>query len=343
MKKIQDLSRYDSHTYYNVVVNNPITNPISIPATFTETRTSPIIDNPSLYHFDIERFSVPSTAIPLFIFQDNFYYVTLKYNTDTYTQPVVFYPVILTNPESRSVFEYQHFIYMINNALQAAYTAANTAHPGVCPSAPLMIFDAPTQLFSILADKNYDPAVVSPTFEIYFNIPLFNRFRSFFATFDSSTDPFLNYHILVLNLGSNTNYTVGTTTYYQMQQEVISTGCLSDLKSIVFTSANIPIKSEYIPSTNGISTDAFRKILIDFEPLLSGNTTSNVGSIEYQYYLQGPRRLLDMQSNTPIRTIDVQVYWEDNNQNLTQILLPPGSCLTIKMLFSLKAKEVITV
>ena len=57
------------HVYYNINITN--SNPISLtPATFSETRTQAIVNNPSDYHMSVVRFKCPTNNIPLFSFQN---------------------------------------------------------------------------------------------------------------------------------------------------------------------------------------------------------------------------------------------------------------------------------
>jgi len=57
---------YQEHIYYNVILSN--TTNVAIPATITDNRNFPFINNPSNYQIAVERFSIPGNTIPLFIY-----------------------------------------------------------------------------------------------------------------------------------------------------------------------------------------------------------------------------------------------------------------------------------
>lgn len=53
----------------------------------------------------------------------------------------------------------------------------------------------------------------------------------------------------------------------------------------------------------------------------------------FQYYSAGQYRLVDLVSDTAIRDIDIQVYWEDKFGNLNTFYLQPNSNINIKIGF----------
>lgn len=338
----------DDHVYYNVVIANSSTIPII--ANFSEQRTAALLKHPGQYHMAVVRFSVPATLIPLFIFPNpSTYYVTLSYGSNEYTTQVQYINNSLLSNTERNVYTVQSFLDMVNAAFVTAYTAltGSGASP-IPPTAPFLVFDPVTQLISLYADSHYDPVFNSPntTVKIWMNSPLYLRFGSFLVNFNGfSNGNKMDIQLLVQNTGVNQgtyiNPNTPATSYTKMSQDTVSIGYMQDLKSIVFTSGTIPCKAEYIPSLNGNATDSYRKILIDFEPELSGSSAEPVGAIYYQYFPQGPLRLIDLQSNIPMSSVDVQVFWQDAFQNLYPIYIEPGKSLTMKLLFKKKCENVV--
>lgn len=323
----------DDHIYYNILIaNDDFTKTIT--ASFQETRTSPLIRNPADYHMSVQRFSVPSTLIPIFIFKDNTYKVTLTYSATNFTQTVVFIQTNQTDATDRNIYVYQNFLNAINTAFAAAFAALIAAFPAAPPaSAPYLTFNPVTQLISLVADERYDPTVAgAATVEIWTNYQLYAKIQTFEFSFAGYAAPVKNVQLIVKD--EHNNRAGG---FITMTQEVVSLGYMFDLKSIVFTSTMIPGRGEAIPANSVTSQDSSRKILVDFEPDLSGNAVNPPGSIYYQFYAPSANyRLIDLQGNTPITTIDVQVYWMDHQQNLHLININPGTCLTAKLLFSKK-------
>lgn len=331
----------DNHVYYNVIIPNAGTTPVL--ASFMETRTTPLVMNPSEYHLAIVRFSVPSSLVPLFLFQDGVYKVTLSYSGILFTETVQFIQTNQTDTSDRNVYIFQNFIDMVNAALLAAFNAAVIAAPGPLPDfAPELVFDTATQLTYLKVDPKWNPATLNPTLQIWFNTALYDKFGSFNVNFNGYTNALQNYQFIVEYTGGNLfndlDYPAAATSkpFLHMMQTGVSIGYMSNVKTIVFTSTSIPGKAEYIPSITGNSNDNFRNILIDFEPLDEGNTVSNINNIYWQYYPQGPYRLVDLQSTQPITNVDLQVSWQDELGNLSPIYIAPGRSLTVKMLFQKK-------
>lgn len=72
----------NENIYYNIRVSVK-GNPNKI-AEFNETRVEPILNNPSSYELAVERFYIPSLEIPVMLWKDNYWSLTLSYdNVDT--------------------------------------------------------------------------------------------------------------------------------------------------------------------------------------------------------------------------------------------------------------------
>lgn len=121
--------------------------------------------------------------------------------------------------------------------------------------------------------------------------------------------------------------------YYQMQQYTSSIYSWQTLSSLVFISNTIPVNNEYI---KGLSNDAigevFRPILTDFEPDLSIKNRDVL-----QYVPQAQYRYTELNGQSPLTTLQLSVYWQDNLLNLHPILIPYGSVATIKSQFIKKS------
>ncbi len=140
------------------------------------------------------------------------------------------------------------------------------------------------------------------------------------------------------NVGSGT-YTIyypNPTTFMRFTQEYIAIQYWNSFRDIVFLSGSIPIQAEYVPAQRTqslqitIGENNFRPILTDFEPILAA--AGDARSV-LQYYPSGPYRLVNLQSNIPLRKLDVDVYWQDQLNNLYPMYVQPGQEATIKFLF----------
>ena len=69
-----------THIYYNIRINSDITDRVL--ATFNVNRVQPVLDNPSNYEISVVRYSLPLTSVPLIVFQDNKWAMSLKIETN---------------------------------------------------------------------------------------------------------------------------------------------------------------------------------------------------------------------------------------------------------------------
>lgn len=347
------IEKMDQHVYYNTIITHEhLNNPLSLEsiASVLETRDDSIVDNPKDYHLSIIRFSVPASLIPITIAypvplpntNPNLLNarVTLRYSNTDFTTNLIYIPrngypvptVPVTIDQTKFgnyyfVYSYQQYLDMINVAFQTSFTALKTAFPGAPPAvAPFMIFNSETNLISLVANKSYDPVTAGgPTIEIWFDVSLYTMFQ---LSFESIRNRLSTLRYLQLLVKDNKNNTSLAGTEFVMEQQFIALYFWSPLVNIVFTTGMIPVKEEYIKGTSNNS----RQILTDFQPTItSTNDRTNI-----QYFPPGEYRLVDLEGNTPLRTFDVQVWWQDNVQNLYPLLIPAEDVVTIKFLFRKK-------
>lgn len=337
----------DNHFYYNIVLHNPIDSGVFLNANFKETRAIPIITNPEEWHCAVSRFSIPTQAIPLFTLaaDSTNYSFTLSYNGTDYTR------YVQAIDSNHTVFsEYWQFIDRLNATLLALYNDVVADNPGATlpTEAPFIIFDPPTQLTSLIVTQDYDPDVLSPTIEIWSNLNLYHKFFvGYRQTNPGGTDLTLakRAHYTVTNVGNNVGFFqdplepppicgTGCTgpIYYNMSGETVNIGLLNETIGIVFTSDSIPSRSEAIPLNTASTSNASRKILIDFITPISGNTPSPRESVDYQFNAQ-LYRWIDLMGSNPMYTLDISAWYENTDQVLTPIVLVPGATMTMKLLF----------
>lgn len=134
-------------------------------------------------------------------------------------------------------------------------------------------------------------------------------------------------------------------TYFSvLTQDYATTPLWSPVQAIVFTTALMPVTNELtgIPNVfndnfngfnNGGNNRNVSPVLTDIEiPLTRGDefkpTIYYVPSSEY--------RLTDLQSNTPINSIQISAFWRDNYGRLHPLLLNAGCTATLKLMFRKK-------
>jgi hypothetical protein len=322
----------DDCIYYNVNLYNP--GPQSIPATYLDPRTLPILDGknqiPNDYHFSCISFNLPTTEIPIFNFKDGSYKVTLTYLGVDYTTTVLYIQTDFTNSASREVFNIYDFITMINAALTTSYNALHAA-TGHGTAAPFLAFDPPTSLFSLYANADYLDSAVNPI-NIFFNTSLANFFVTF-SYFFFGTTLTKSFQISVRNLGTNFNAVTGL---YQMEETSSSVSAWTDLTKIVFTSTLIPVRQETLPLAQGTTSANSRPILMSFNPGLEGTALNPNSAFSFVYVPSAEFIRADLRSSDPLLNVDIQCFWQSKDQTLNQVLIPQNSALTMRFLFEKK-------
>jgi len=168
------------------------------PASFQQQLNQPIMMNPHDYYMTINKFTIPTQNIPIFVAEIQpfpntnvdltVYSVTLTLGANVSQvfvqfiteQPNVTPPPISANPVNGPkssyyfVYTYMNFITMVNNALAAAYAALPGTPVGGQP--PYFTFDCVNERISLVAQyANYDENAAN-RISIYMNQVLFTYF-----------------------------------------------------------------------------------------------------------------------------------------------------------------------
>lgn len=251
------------------------------------------------------------------------------------------------------IFSYDDFINSLNVALTSAWAVIAAANPGnanfysgggggpIRP-APFMIYNPETSLFTLNSpDSLYNPVNSTSGPKLWFNTQLLNFFNSFNYGFYQAANSISgeDFNIYVQTKGNpvqNRDPTDATRLLMICEYETISQW--TQLSDISFTTQTIPIRPELIPvGSSQQQTSAnynTRKIMTDFEP---SGTGAAYDRSNYQYYPQGPYRLIDMISKTPMTQFDIKAEWTSIDGITRPIHLNPGFTFNVKVLFVKKS------
>jgi hypothetical protein len=335
----------DDNIYYDIsIVNNT---PASIPTVINQTLNNNIVDNPQNYYLSCIRFFIDSSALPIFLFQNNAYYVSIT-NTatsTTSTQPVVYVPPYNT-PESspQGIYSYQDFIDMINTALALANAGAGTGL-----AAPYLYYDCSSGLISLFAVTAFNSTIPNPNL-IYFNATLYYFFDNFniFYQGEGRSDK-LDIQLIVKEIGVGQNTSAIDPSipggYYRMSQEYVALNRWRGPSSIALKSHRLGIRNSYTTGANnstnqnsaqtsgfGLPTDT---VVTDFIPYIASNDAAGWrGNLVYTPTSQ--YRLLDLLSPVT-NAIDISFWWRDQQNNEYPMENIPGSQSSIKLIFVKKS------
>lgn len=327
MNQLQD---DEDHIYYNIDIRKGLQNAGQpFEATFNETRVEPILNKPSDYVLSVVRFSIPSQNIPIFLWKLNEFQITISYLNFDFTTTLQHIP---NSPGGTydyygpSIWNYQDFIDSINAGLLASFNnfVAGTPAFALKPTtAPYMIYNAETQLCSLIAEEKYDTEYTNPVY-IYFNRALLNYFPAL-----QSYDEDIAVKTAWIRVKNNFNNVsiVGGITYYEVKEEYTTLFLWNDLQKILLETDTIPVNNELL----GSQTNKLRKVITDFEPLSSINDRSTI-----QYFPQGPLRFYDLISNYPLTSMNLSIRWETKDGRTYPIYLNDYDNLTVKLYFKRK-------
>lgn len=345
----QSIYQNEDHTYFSLnLVNN--TNEL-LPAIFETQLTQALINKPSEYHIAVVSFSVSGNAIPLFIFNSNFYGITLSYegiNFPSYVN-LISYSSLFPN----AVFNYQAFADMVNSALASSFSAlqAYNISPGFSVSipditaVPYITYDPVTFLFTLVATGNIYAYTGSPNntnfVQIWFNntlSSLFSGFESYFSQFGT-----VNYMVtpptatnskdslILVKDNLDFNYEP-TPQVFLMRQTYASLYRWNDILKIALTTNTLGAKTQVIQGNNSDGVPVYYPILASFIPEI-------ISGVDAKGYIQFTPQFLtyvDLTSDTPLRSFDFQFGYITKELVLKQILLLPNESATLLLLFKHK-------
>lgn len=341
--------------YLNVRINSSAedTKNYSSLASYSVNKEKPILNKPSDYYVAVTDFEIPASLIPLWIARvvpnqpdpnKMTATFTMVYNGTTFGPLNVQYiPVnndlapIQNQPYQvvthyYFVFTYNYLIQAFNNTLNDLFIAAGS--PGGNQFLPpyfslnnkdkqglqLIVSDAFINSGAQIFINNFAGNYLSGFDYYYDNITQLLEFK--FFKFNNICDQYGHYDV-------NGEYWIFEQQYY----------CLTEwdaLKKIIIYTSSLPIKNQETSSTNLLSRDLNNQspILFSFVPdykTASGTRTTIYYEEKEQY------RLTDLQSEIPLRKIDIQVAWQNNIGEIFPIYLQPYQCCNLQLGFFKKS------
>lgn len=345
--------------YYQIsIINSVTTDPlgvlpsISVPklVDFSVNRSDIILMNPSNYRVAVNRFSLPTSSIPLFLYPENpsYYTITLTYDSNPldplnvvkqYTKNVLYVSSSVGDPYQnyRPVYYIQELINYVNVAFQSAYNDA-VADLGVLytPLArPYLTYDSNTQLITMWCETEY---LDFNTFGIFMNTTLFKSFFSGLYAREARSNKlsgFNGFQIIPQNLFTNVDLnttlpdSVTPVDLYKVVEEFSSANSFNQLDRVAITTYELPISSSLL----GTQRDTRARILHDF---FLDDTFKNNTRLEYR---QQRLQWIDLKSSDPLSRIDIQVFlvyldgtilrmWIDADERVDlSLLFVPKGCV----------------
>lgn len=251
-------------------------------------------------------------------------------------------------------YNYAYFLQLINNAYATCFGLLNAQVIGaglVLPTthAPVMTWNSDKNIGILNADVlGYSTTAVSKIL-IYMNLPLYNLFNTMPVYIESATSPIgKNFRIDTSSFGNTTvvGFPFYAPTYNALQvfQETTVVGVWCPVSGIVITSNTLPINATNISNPciylNGIATNNngnnsnVLQVITDFQAPDGQykNSITYVPSAQYRY--------IDLTGNSPLYTIDINIYWRNKVAELIPFRLASGCSASVKLLFQRKEQGI---
>ncbi len=352
----------DDNVYLNISINHPggryqpgfiAAGEAPILAIYDITKDTPVLDNPGDYYLSVIRFDMPLSLVPLLICKvipnqanPNLCQMSIGIRSGGVNYPInlIYTPNNVLLPPVQDdlrqvitpyyyIYSYENLLRMFNVALATSWVNSGLAAANPALLAPYVYLDDSTGLISLVVSSVFTALVNPPV--IFMN----QSSANYLAAFEvksygyNQTDGF-DYQF-ILNGGlipkQDTVYVIGGVTYYRYSQDFPALQNWAILRKILIASNGLPTKNEYIPAgSNNDSNNASMPIISDFTPII--NTIGDNNSVVY-YVPTSQWKLVDMTPGGPLQRVDIQIYWEDANNNLYPLYIPLYQQVNVKIAF----------
>jgi len=327
---------------------NPITSTIAIEAAYVDNRGQAIIQDPANWRMAIIRFDIPSDQITI-CYWTNDLYVTIIMGSNAYSAQV---PWIQTNfiLNDNGIYDYSSFAQSINTALVSAFTAAKAGNPGFTGYCPYLEYDPSSSRFSITADINWEDNNINNPL-LWFSWPLYSKMPMIYSQqtgYNNADylDDLIIFHfngnnmsnISMLPFLNNPSVTVTPTIgFLTMEQQALTLGAMTDLKSLFFTTSSMPVKHQLQPPPIPGATNNFQlKVITDFSPPMNNSIDQSPQSALLYQYNASVYRWIEMTGGTAMEIIDWQIFWRGQNYNPKPLYISPGKSASCLIMFAKK-------
>lgn len=324
--KTSQLTQDDHFIYFNSNLKNTSLTTEDIKAEFEANRRDNILENPSDFVCAIDRFKIPSNLIPIMEFEDNINEVIMTYDGAEVREYVQWVPTSVPQITRQWIFHYQHFLDMLNTTISSVHAALLILKPALPNDIPFVTYNSDTNLFDLYFDETW---LAVDTAKLGFNQPLSSLFefhRDAILLANESVD----YYELVAENTFN-NFIALTTplvpysaNFYISHQPFTTINTWSPISRILISTNRLPIRRELIASQQSVS----EQILTDFVP-----NHDDVNNLEYIFNAGSGHRWHDLESNQPLKDIDLKIEWENYKGVKHPVLITYNREASIKLLF----------
>jgi len=341
---------YESDRYYMSIIRFSLDTP-NLPVFIPTIQPSPNTDiNLTIYSVSLQ-WTNPDDTTQIFTSQQFIRYIPQSLIATIPPSPTQTQNGLQYNAGNYyNIYNYQYFIYLLNLQLSTAYTqlysqvtSAGLTLPS--PNAPNLSWDTSNNTAILNCDVAGYSTSSTNYIKIFFNTALAQLFSSFPVLITSASSYLgLNAQIIT-NSYNDTNviqYPPYEPTYNAIQvfQEFSTIALWCPITSIVFTSNTLPIVSNQVSTpvlyNNGTQLGSNGNNALINQVITDFISNEGIYKPNLVYEPTAQYRYIELLSNRPLNTLDLQVYWKDRQGVLIPFYLSSGCTATIKVLFTKK-------
>jgi hypothetical protein len=249
-----------------------------------------------------------------------------------------------------NIYNYQYFIFLVNNAFDEVFAELSSlvSNAGLTlPSSnvPVLSWDTSNNTAILNCDIAGYSTSSTNYIKIFFNTALAQLFSSFPVLICTVSSTFgLNTQIITdtYNNANVIQYPPYNPIYDAIQvfQEFSTIALWCPITSIVFTSNTLPIVSNQVSTpvlyNNGSQIGSNGNNALINQVITDFISNEGIYKPNLVYEPSAQFRFIELLSNRPLNTFDLQVYWKDRQGDLVPFYLSSGCTATIKVLFTKK-------
>lgn len=312
-----------SNTYFDITVRGE--KDIIKRVLFNENRVSSILDNPKEYEVTVDRCQIPTSSVPVYIFDpNNIVQCKLTCNSSSVTKDLIFISSTVTipgEPVSNYVWSYQVFIEMCNLTLKTAYYELLLLEPTMSVTVPpYFILDNKTNLISLLNQSTCNSIVDG--LKISFNQRFGNYFGDLNYKYNSVSNFFDVQFLLKMYNGVLNLIMVDGVQYYINQQAYTTLFLISSIKALL-------IKSSFCtsPEIEGTQNNVTDDVLMSFyfEPKILSQQIFQYFPDEYEWK--------NLTSNEPLTRVNIYAVFISDDFVEYPLYVTENDTFNVKLLF----------
>jgi hypothetical protein len=310
------------------------------PATISITRQNPILTNPKNYKMSVIRFDINCRNVPCILFNDQFR-VSYIYNNVQYDAFLIA-PIDIDQNNIGWYDRPDDFIRAINLAFENVHNQLNTNVPSLNLLVAPSVYINDNNNVSIVFEQKY---IDAETIKIFFSRQLNDKIDGFPMIINSLAQIRIigieiNYIENSLknsnNIGLPIKYSNINTNLYRLNNYSFNISMLNDVRSI-YISSNIPVDFENVINLDTNNQQNVQKItqnrITDFLFYASSNPYDARNRVTY---IPSIYRYINMSSEEPLKSFDIQVFFETYDKKSYRLKILPDTSLSLKIMFEKK-------